>query len=236
LKPFSFLHRLSSAALLVILFVGLQIMAQSPWKQSKPFGQEESPSETKEITKKSDEISNALTNIVKTDKSIRAYGWGEYKVGGRCLCCDNFLDGDCIVVHTTNRTDEIRIKQIVDGKIDADTNDRSTYFGDVLQRERPDPVSLLMAKITYKELRDVYKVIVYTMINAEKNKNYLPECELGYYDQFERLQWVEKKESKWTDGYISFEMERPIFTNSILLKVRDGRSKITEVDIFAKDK
>jgi hypothetical protein len=197
-------------------------------KGRTPFGQDDSPSEDRVSEKKT------LTNIVLTDKSIRAYGWGEYKVGGRCLCCDNFLDGDCIVVHTTNRTERIRIKQVVDGKIEADTNDKSTYFGDVEQRERAEPVSLLMAEITCKKMQDIYKVTVFTMVDKEKNKNYLPECELGYYDRFERLQWVKKKESKGDDDHIAFEMEKPIFTNSILLKVRGGKSKITEVALFSK--
>jgi hypothetical protein len=74
------------------------------------------------------------------------------------------------------------------------------------------------------------------MIDEEKKKNYLPECELGYYDRYDRLQWAGKKESKWSDGYITFGMEKPIFTKSILLKVKGGKSRITEVDIFGKDK
>ena len=91
-----------------------------------------------------------------------------------------------------------------------------------------------MAEITMKKMGDIYKVIVYTMVDKEKNKNFLRECELGYYDRFERLQWVEKKESKGSDDHIAFEMEKPIFTNSILLKIRGGKSKMTEVALFSK--
>jgi hypothetical protein len=58
-----------------------------------------------------------LTNIALTNKKIRVMGWGEYVVGGHCLCCDNMRSVDCITVQTTNRTDKLRIKQIVDGKI-----------------------------------------------------------------------------------------------------------------------
>jgi len=83
------------------------------------------------LSKNSGIEASGLTNIVLTDKKIRATGWGEYRVGGHCLCCDNIRDGDCITVLTTNRTDRIRIKQIVDGKIEADTSDKTTYFGDV---------------------------------------------------------------------------------------------------------
>ncbi len=206
-------------ALFIVSFVCLQAMAQGDSEPENSGGE-----------------SDALKNIVLKDKSIRAYGWGEYKVGGRCLCCDNFLDGDCIVVHTTNRTDKVRIKQIVDGTIAADTNDKSTYFGDVDQRERPDPVSVLMAEISYKKIRNIYAVIVYTMVNEEKKKNYLSNCELGYYDQFDRLQWAAKAESKGTEDHITFELEKPIFTKTILLKVKGGKSRITEVDIWGKDK
>jgi hypothetical protein len=178
---------------------------------------------------------SGLSNIVLTQKNIRAYGWGEYKVGGRCLCCDNLLDGDCIVIHTTNRTEKERINQIVDGKTAADTNDKSTYFGDIVERERSEPVSLLMAEISIKKRMDVYKVLVYTMVDKEKKKNYLSNCELGYYDQFDRLQWVGKAESKWFDDSIAFEMEKPVFTKSLLLKVRSGKNRITEVAIFGKN-
>jgi hypothetical protein len=223
LISFSYLQRLRPAALFVLVFVWLNVMAQSPFTQNNsPPGNSVSEN-------------NELTNIVLTDKSIRAYGWGEYKVGGRCLCCDNFLDGDCIVVHNTNRTEKARIKQIVDGKIEADANDKSTYFGDVNERERSEPVSLLMAEITIKKMQDIYKVIVYTMVDKEKNKNFLPECELGYYDQFDRLQWAGKKESKGDEDHIAFEMDKPIFTHSILLKVKGGKSRITEVALFSKN-
>ena len=173
-----------------------------------------------------------LTNIVFTEKGIKAFGWGEYQVGGRCLCCDNFLDGDCIVVHSTNRTEKIRIKQIIDGDIEADTSDKSTYFGDVVERERPELVNMLMAEITLKKMRDIYRVIIYTIVDKDKKKNYLTNCELGYYDRFDRLQWVGKKESKWSDESITFELEKPIFTQDVILRVKGGNSKITDVALF----
>jgi hypothetical protein len=178
---------------------------------------------------------DGLTNIVFTDKSIRAYGWGEYQVMGRCLCCDNALDGDCILVQSTNSTDRARIKQVVDKKYIADTSDKSTYFGDVMEREREYPVSTIMIEISYKKIRDIYAVDVYTMIDNAKKKNYLSNCELNYYDQFDRLRKVAKVESKWTDDRISFKLEKPILTKSILLKVKGGKSRITEVALFAKN-
>jgi hypothetical protein len=177
------------------------------------------------------------TNIVLTDKKIRASGWGEYRVGGHCLCCDNIRDGDCIVVQTTNRTESKRIKQIIDGKTEADTGDKSTYFGDIGERDVPTkPVALLMAEITLPKLQDIYKVIVYTMVDKVKNKSFLSSCELGYTDQFDRLLWAGKVENNEHDDHITFDMEKPIFTKSILLKVKDGRSRITEVAIFTRNK
>jgi hypothetical protein len=187
------------------------------------------------LSKKSGIQTEGLTNIVSTQKNIRAYGWGEYKVGGRCLCCDNLLDGDCIIIHTTNRTDKIRIKQIVDGKTEADTNDKASYFGDVEERERPEPVNLLMAEISLKKMADIYKVIVYTMIDKGKKRSFLSNCELGYYDQFDRLQWAGKAENKGNDDHIAFEMEKPVFTKNILLKVKGGKNRITEVAIFGRN-
>ena len=176
-----------------------------------------------------------LSNIVMSDKTVRAYGWGEYKVMGRCLCCDNSLDGDCILVQNTNRTNRRRIKQIIDGDIEADTSNPKSYFGDVMERDNPKYVTVLVAEITFKQLRDVYEVIVYTMVDKEKQKNYLSNCELGYYDQFDRLQWAGKRESRWDDEYITFQLERPILTKDILLKVRGGRSRITEVTLLGKE-
>jgi hypothetical protein len=179
---------------------------------------------------------SGYTKIDLTDKKIRVYGWGEYRVGGHCLCCDNIRDGDCITVSTVNRTDRIRIKQIVDEKIEADTSDKTTYFGDVMERDRPDaPVNLLIAEITLKNLQDLYKVIVYTMVDKEKKKSFLSTCELGYTDQFDRLQWVGKVENKKSDDRITFTMEKPVFTKNILLKIKDGRSRITEVALFTRN-
>jgi hypothetical protein len=208
--------RAQSAALFFLLF--LSVMAQED-----------------SVSEKSGSGNKEPVNLVLSDKSIRAYGWGEYKVGGRCLCCDNSLDGDCIIVQSTNRTERERIKQIVDGKVLADTNDISTYFGDVVERENPVPVSQLMIEITYKKLRDIFAVVVYTMTNEEKKKVFLSDCELGYYDQFDRLQWAGKAECKWPDDHITFEMKKPIFTKSILLKVKSGKSRVTEVDLYGKD-
>jgi hypothetical protein len=183
--------------------------------------------------KKPVSVKDDVPNIVPTTKNIRAFGWGEYRVGGRCLCCDNMLDGDCIIVHNTNRTDRLRIKQIVDGRTDADTSDRTTYFGDVQERERTEPVTLLMAEITLPKPRDIRRVTVHTMVDTAKGKSYLSSCELGYYDQFDRLQWAGKLENPGNSDHITFDLDRPILTSCILLKVRGGSSRITEVGIFA---
>jgi hypothetical protein len=186
-----------------------------------------------QVTAQSDNKEPA--NIVLADKSLRAYGWGEYNVMGRCLCCDNALDGDCIMVQSTNRTDRVRIKQIIDGKVLGDTSDVSTYFGDVMERENPVPVKKIMIEVTYKKMRDVYAVVVYTMLDEEKKKAFLTNCDLGYYDRFDRLQWAGKAECKWPDDHITFELKKPILTKSLLLKIKGGKSRITEVDIYAKD-
>jgi hypothetical protein len=178
-----------------------------------------------------------LTNIALTDKKIRANGWGEYVVGGHCLCCDNMRSVDCITVNTTNRTDKMRVKQILDGKTEADTGDNATYFGDIFERDVPTkPVALLMAEITLPKLQDIYKVIVYTVADNLKKKNVVFNCELGYTDQFDRLQWAGKVENNGHDDHITFDLEKPIFTKGILLKVKDGRNRITEVAIFVKNK
>ena len=204
------------------------------------MAQEKTLSTTVDITpgdSRPKKVSNeykGLSNIVMEDKSIRAYGWGEYRVMGRCLCCDNALDGDCILVQNTNRTNRTRIKQIVDGNIEADTSNPKSYFGDVMERDNPKPVSVIMAEITFKNIRDIYEVIVYTMVDKEKKKNYLSSCELGYYDQFDRLQWAGKRESKWSDEYISFQLEKPILTKDVLLKIEGGKSRITEVTLLGK--
>jgi hypothetical protein len=178
-----------------------------------------------------------LTNIVLTDKKIRVSGWGEYVVGGHCLCCDNMRSVDCITVNTTNRTDKQRIKQILDGKTEADTGDKATYFGDIFERDvSTKPVALLMAEITLPKLQDIYKVIVYTVADSLKKKNVPFNCELGYTDQFDRLQWAGKVENNGRDDHITFDLEKPILTKCILLKIKDGRNRITEVAIFVKNK
>jgi hypothetical protein len=178
-----------------------------------------------------------LTNIVLTSKKVRAMGWGEYVVGGHCLCCDNMRSIDCITVQTTNRTDKLKIKQIIDGKIDRDTSDKSTYYGEIYEREvQTKPVAVLMAEISLPKLDDIYRVEVYTVADSLKKKNVPFNCELAYIDQFDRLQWTTKVTNSEKSEKITFEFEKPIFTKSILLKVRDGRNKITEVAVFAEDK
>jgi hypothetical protein len=69
-----------------------------------------------------------------------------------------------------------------------------------------------------------------------KKKNVPFNCELAYTDQFDRLQWVKKVENSGHDEQISFDLEKPIFTKSVLLKIKDGRNRITEVAIFAENK
>jgi len=182
-------------------------------------------------------IENAgLTNIVLADKKKpRANGWGEYRIKGKCLCCDNMVDGDCIIVWNTERTDNQRITQIVDGKIEGDLQDETTYFGALKRREHETFVTFLMAEITIKEMQEIRKIVVYTITDKEKKANYLTNCQLGYYDQFDRLQWGAKVERKKLDEPISFVLERPILTKKILLKIEDGKNIITEVAIFRQD-
>jgi hypothetical protein len=191
----------------------------------------------KDSLSKSSGIDNSgLANIVPGNKKIRAYGWGEYRVGGRCLCCDNMNDGDCIVVHTIERTDRERITQIVDGKIEGDTGDNTTYFGDLRKRDLPEPVNLIMVEMSLGKMYEIRKVVVYTMMDKEKRTNFLSNCELGYYDQFNRLQWTGKVESKKYDEPMTFKMENPVFTKAIMLRVKGGKSRITEVAVFGGNK
>jgi hypothetical protein len=199
--------------------------------KNKAVVQNESPSKNTGVDTK------GLTNIVLTEKKIRATGWGEYVVGGHCLCCDNMRSADCITVNTTNRTDKMRLKQIIDGKIEADTGDNTTYFGEIFERDvTTKPVALLMAEITLPQLQEIYRVIVYTVADSLKKKNVIFNCELGYTDQFDRLQWAGKVENNGHDDHITFDLEKPILTKDILLKVQDGRNRITEVAIFTKNK
>jgi hypothetical protein len=195
-----------------------------------------SPSKQKILTAQwaSDLDTTGLSNIVVTTKGIRARGWGEYKVGGRCLCCDNLLDGDCIIVQNTNRTEQVKLKQVVDGIIDIDTSSAETYFGDVTERERPEFVSLLMVEVTLKKAQDIYGVIVYTMVDGEKKRNYLSNCELGYYDQFDRLQWAGKVENKKFENHITFKLDKPFLSKTVVLRVKGGKNRITEVAIYCK--
>jgi len=188
------------------------------------------------LTRKTVIDTSEPVNIVLENKKIRAYGWGEYRVNGRCLCCDKLNDGDCIYVQTIERTDRERITQIVDGKIEGDTSDKTTYFGGLQKRDLPKPVTLLMAEITLGKMYTISKVIVYTMMNKEKHTNFLSNCELGYYDQFGRLLWVGKKESIQYDEPITFEIENPIFTKMLLLRVDGGKNRITEAAIFSGGK
>jgi hypothetical protein len=254
-----------SAAVVVLLLISLQAMAQGdsmskikgiPKGDSVSTKSAEAPADSLSKNRSEDSLAKAgapvqevsvaknatfgkidLTNIVLADKKIRASGWGEYRVGGRCICCDNMRSADCITVQTTNRTDKLRIKQIIDGKMEADTGDKASYFGDVYERDvATNPVALLMAEITWNNPRDIYKVIVYFMAEKEKKKGFFPNCELGYTDQFDRLQWAGKVENNKQGDTIAFELGRPIFTKDILLKVKDGRSRITEVAIFAENK
>lgn len=179
---------------------------------------------------------SGLVNIVPGNKKIRAYGWGEYRVNGRCLCCDNMNDGDCIYVQTVERTDRERITQIVDGKIEGDANDNTTCFGGVQKRDLPNPVTLLMVEISLGKMHEISKVIVYTLMDKEKHTNSLSNCELGYYDQFGRLLWVGKAKSKKYDEPIAFEIENPVLTKMLILKVDGGKNRITEVAIFSRNK
>jgi hypothetical protein len=191
---------------------------------------------TDSVIKKTDSDKSELVNIVPGNKKIRAYGWGEYRVNGRCLCCDKINDGDCIYVQTIERTDRERITQIVDGKVEGDTGDKTTYFGGLEKRELPKPVVLLMAEISLGKMYEIRKVIVYTMMDREKHTNFLSNCELGYYDQFGRLLWAGKAESKTYDEPITFEIENPVLTKMLLLRVNGGKNRITEVAIFCGNK
>ena len=255
----------SAAVVVLVLVVSLQAMAQGdsmskikgiPTGDSVSTVSAKAPADSLSKNRTEDSLAKAggtaqevlspknasfgkidLTNIVLTDKKIRASGWGEYMVGGHCLCCDNMRSVDCITVNTTNRTDKLRLKQIIDGKTEADTGDNTTYFGDLFERDVPTkPVALLMVEITLPKLQDIYRITVYSVADSLKKKNVLFNCELGYTDQFDRLQWAGKVENNGHNDHITFDLEKPIFTKDILLKVKDGRNRITEVALFTKNK
>lgn len=173
-------------------------------------------------------------NIVLGNKKIRANGWGEYRVGGRCYCCDNPNDGDCVFVHNIERTNRERISQIVDGKMEGDTSDHATYFGKITKREHRDPVDILMAELSLGKMYEIEKVVVYTLKDKGNIVNYLDNCELGYYDQFDRLQWTGMVENKKFGEPITFAMKNPIFTKKLLLRVNSGNNIISEVAIFCE--
>jgi len=203
----------------------------SPSKETDVEPAQKEPAQKKASTQKSE-----LVNIVLGNRRVRPYGWGEYRVAGTCLCCDNKNDGDCIVVHSIERTNRMRISQIIDGKIEGDTSNIRTYFGDLRKRDKPEHVSLLMVDIPLGKMYEIRKVIVHTMMDKEKRTNFLSNCEFGYYDQFSRLQWMGKKESKKYDEPITFEMENPVLTNKIMLRVKGGKNIITEVAILCDNK
>lgn len=173
-------------------------------------------------------------NIVVGNKKIRAYGWGEYRVGGRCFCCDNPNDGDCIFVHNIERTNRERIPQIVDGKIEGDISDQSTYFGKVKRREHPEPVDIMIAELSLGKMYEISKVIVYTLKDNKNVFNFLDNCELGYYNQFDRLQWTGMVENKKSGEPITFTMKNPVLTKKLLLKTNSGNNIITEVAIYCE--
>jgi hypothetical protein len=193
--------------------------------------------QTDSLSKKNKSIENSgLTNIILGGKKgIRANGWGEYRIKGKCLCCDNMVDGDCIIVWNTERTINERISQIVDGNIEGDIQDSKTYFGALKRREYDTHVAFLMAEISIKEMQDIKRVIVYTIVDTAKKLNYLSNCEFGYYDQFDRLQWIQKIESKKYNEPLVFEMEKPILTKKILLKIEGGKNIVTEVAIYRQN-
>jgi hypothetical protein len=188
------------------------------------------------VKKIADTEKSELVNFALKNRKVRPYGWGEYRVGGRCLCCDNKNDGDCIVVHTIERTNRLRIKQLLDGKIEGDTSNSKTYFGNVMKRDHPEPVTTLMVDISLGKEYEIRKVIVHSIIDKEKRTNSLSNCELGYYDQFNRLQWTGKVKSKKFDEPIEFNMKNPALTKKIMLRIKGGKNIITEVAIFSKQK
>ena len=203
----------------------------SPSKETDIESDQKESAKEKASTKKSE-----LVNIVKGNRRVRPYGWGEYRVAGTCLCCDNKNDGDCIVIYSIERTNRMRISQIIDGKIEGDTSNARTYFGDLKKRDLPEHVSSLMVDMPLGKMYEIRKVIVYTMIDKEKRINFLSNCEFGYYDQFSRLQWTGKVKSKKYDEPITFEMENPVFTKKIMLRVKGGKNMITEVAILCDKK
>jgi len=74
---------------------------------------------------------------------------------------------------------------------------------------------------------------VYTIIDEEKKKNYLTNCELGYYDQFSRLQWVEKQDKERFDEPIIFDFKTALSTDKLLLRIKGGKNIVTEIALLS---
>jgi hypothetical protein len=179
------------------------------------------------------ELSGNITvvSLNETIKRIKARGWGEYRVAGKCLCCDNMLDGDCVVIANTERTKKSRIPQIVDGKKPLLSDNREEFFGELLQRDEKKYATYLYINIKLPEEHEIRKIVVWTHI--KEKKSLLSNCEVGYVDQFGRLCWIDKFQDNKFDNFISFAFTKPVTTKEIMLRVKDGRNRITEVEMFA---
>lgn len=172
-----------------------------------------------------------LVNLTKTVKGIKAEGWGEYKGAGRCLCCDNILDGDCVSIDNIERTEKQRLPQIMDGNEYGDDQDEKSFFGNVKKRKEDKYVSYMYVKIMLPREKGISKVIVFGV--KRKNRFALTNCELGYIDQFDRLKWLEKIDDN-TGRYMVFDLDPVITVKNIMLRIKGGQSKLAEVQLFGQ--
>ncbi len=173
-------------------------------------------------------------NLTQTLENIRVEGWGEYRSAGKCLCCDNILDGDCIVIGNVERTEKLNIPQVIDGIKSQITNDDASYFGELKRRDDLRLVTQLYLKITLPLEQEISKIILWTQ--KKDGRSCLTNCEVAYVDQFDRINWIYKVENNRFNDFISFDFKKPVPTKCVLLKIIGGNSRVTEVDIFSKKK
>jgi len=171
-------------------------------------------------------------NLLETTKRMRARGWGEYRAAGRCLCCDNIRDGDCIIIGNVERTERLLIPQVVDGVRTPPDDSPEAYFGEVAQRGTKKLVSELYAQVDLPSPRVVTRVVVWTM--RRDGKPLLSNAEVGYVDRFERIQWAAARDGNRDREFIELPFPKPVTTKSILVRVVGGASRITEVEVYGR--
>jgi len=171
-------------------------------------------------------------NLLETTKRMRARGWGEYRAAGRCLCCDNIRDGDCIIIGNVERTERLLIPQVIDGVRTPPDDSPEAYFGEVAQRGTKKQVSELYAQVDLPAPRVVTRVVVWTV--RRDGKPLLSNAEVGYVDRFDRIQWTAARDGNRDREFIELPFPKPVTTKSVLVRVVGGGSRITEIEVYGR--